>query len=75
MRMPEGSRPVAVLCLGHVSAFLQNPMLEEANWAHRFELKNMLHTDYWSDEAAGAMPTCSTQTVANRRPPDSKSQR
>jgi 5,6-dimethylbenzimidazole synthase len=49
MHMPEGSRPVAVLCLGHVSAFYQNPMLEEANWAHRRELKTMLHTDYWTE--------------------------
>jgi len=56
MHMPEGSRPVAVLCLGHVSAFYQNPMLEEADWAHRFELKNMLHTDYWTDEAAAPVP-------------------
>jgi 5,6-dimethylbenzimidazole synthase len=56
MHMPEGSRPVAVLCLGQVSAFYQNPMLEEADWAHRFELKNMLHTDYWSDEAAPMPP-------------------
>jgi len=53
LRMPEGSRPVAVLCLGRVSAFYQNPMLEEVNWAHRLELKAMLHTDYWADEGEG----------------------
>jgi 5,6-dimethylbenzimidazole synthase len=51
MRMPEGSRPVAVLCLGYVPAFYQCPMLEEVDWAHRLELNNMLHTDYWTDEA------------------------
>ena len=51
MRMPEGSRPVAVLCLGYVPAFYRNPMLEEANWAHRLELKSMLHTDYWTTDA------------------------
>jgi 5,6-dimethylbenzimidazole synthase len=51
MHMPEGSRPVAVLCLGYVSAFYPKPMLEEANWAHRLEPKSMLHTDYWTADA------------------------
>jgi 5,6-dimethylbenzimidazole synthase len=51
LRMPQGSRPVAVLCLGRVPAFYAGPMLEEANWAHRFPLKDMLHTDYWSDSS------------------------
>jgi 5,6-dimethylbenzimidazole synthase len=51
MHMPEGSRPVAVLCLGYVSAFYPKPMLEEANWAHRLEQKSMLHTDYWTADA------------------------
>jgi 5,6-dimethylbenzimidazole synthase len=53
LRMPEGSRPVAILCLGYVSAFYQSPMLEEANWAHRLELKAMLRTDYWAEEGEG----------------------
>jgi len=48
LRMPEGSRPVAVLCLGHVAAFYPRPMLEEVAWAHRFDLKSMVTTDYWS---------------------------
>jgi 5,6-dimethylbenzimidazole synthase len=49
LRMPQGSRPVAVLCLGRVPAFYASPMLEEADWAHRFPLKDLLHTDYWND--------------------------
>jgi 5,6-dimethylbenzimidazole synthase len=48
MHMPEGSRPVAVLCLGYVPAFYPRPMLEEVDWAHRFDLKSMVHTDYWT---------------------------
>jgi 5,6-dimethylbenzimidazole synthase len=51
LHMPEGSRPVAVLCLGHVSAFYRSPMLEEVNWARRFELERMVQTDYWTDPA------------------------
>jgi 5,6-dimethylbenzimidazole synthase len=50
IHMPEGSRPVAVLCLGYVPAFYPRPMLEEADWAHRLDLKNMVQTDYWTEE-------------------------
>jgi len=49
MRMPEGSRPVAILCLGYVPAFYPRPMLEEVDWARRADLKDMLHTDYWNE--------------------------
>jgi 5,6-dimethylbenzimidazole synthase len=49
VRMPEGSRPVAVLCLGYVAAFYPRPMLEEVGWAHRFDLKDMVQTDYWNE--------------------------
>jgi 5,6-dimethylbenzimidazole synthase len=51
VRLPDGSRPVAVLCLGHVAAFYPRPMLEEAGWAHRYNLKDMVQTDYWSEGA------------------------
>ncbi len=49
IHMPEGSRPVAILCLGYVPAFYPRPMLEEVGWAHRFDLKTMVHTDCWTD--------------------------
>jgi 5,6-dimethylbenzimidazole synthase len=54
IHMPEGSRPVAVLCLGYVPAFYPRPMLEEVDWAHRFDLKSMVRTDYWTDGDDGA---------------------
>ena len=50
IHLPEGSRPVAVLCLGYVPAFYPRPMLEEVDWAHRFDLKTMVQTDYWTEE-------------------------
>jgi 5,6-dimethylbenzimidazole synthase len=50
IRMPEGSRPVAVLCLGRVPAFYARPMLEESDWAHRVDLKTLVQTDYWTEE-------------------------
>ena len=48
LRMPEGSRPVAVLCLGRVSAFYERPMLEETHWAQRCDWKTLVTTDYWA---------------------------
>ena len=51
LRLPTGSRPVAVLCLGHVPAFYARPMLEEQNWAHRCDLRSVV-TDCWSDPPA-----------------------
>jgi 5,6-dimethylbenzimidazole synthase len=53
IKMPEGSRPVAILCLGYVPAFYPRPMLEELKWAHRFALKNMVYTDYWPQAPEG----------------------
>jgi 5,6-dimethylbenzimidazole synthase len=49
LRMPEGSRPVAVLCLGRVPAFYPRPMLEEQHWAQRCNLNDLVMTDYWTD--------------------------
>jgi 5,6-dimethylbenzimidazole synthase len=49
IRMPVGTRPIAILCLGYVPAFYPRPMLEEVDWAHRLELKQLVHTDYWSE--------------------------
>jgi 5,6-dimethylbenzimidazole synthase len=49
IHMPEGSRPVAVLCLGYVSAFYESPMLEDVGWTHRLVQEMIVQTDYWSE--------------------------
>jgi 5,6-dimethylbenzimidazole synthase len=49
LHMPEGSRPVAVLCLGRVHEFYGEPMLERERWAQRLPLASLVHTDYWSE--------------------------
>lgn len=54
LRMPDGSRPVAVLCLGHVDAFYDRPMLEREGWAQRADLKDLMYTDFWGASVAGA---------------------
>ncbi len=49
LRMPEGSQPVAVLCIGLVDEFYPKPQLEITNWAERVALENFVHTDYWDE--------------------------
>jgi 5,6-dimethylbenzimidazole synthase len=53
LRMPEGARPIAVLCLGYVPEFYRQPMLEEARWAARRELKDLVQIDYWTPVSVG----------------------
>jgi 5,6-dimethylbenzimidazole synthase len=57
LRMPPGSRPVAVLCLGYVPAFYPEPMLEASNWARRIDLRELVKIDYWSEETARTGPS------------------
>ncbi len=45
--MPEGSRPVAILCLGRVEAFYPRPMLESEGWKARESLGSLVFEDRW----------------------------
>jgi 5,6-dimethylbenzimidazole synthase len=54
LRMPAGSRPVAVLCLGYVREFYARPMLEMENWARRRPLASLVHLDYWCENSETA---------------------
>lgn len=51
LKLPEGSRPIAILCLGHVPEFYSRPMLEEQDWAYRCDLQSVM-TDCWSEPSA-----------------------
>ena len=51
LAMPEGSRPVAILCLGPVDSFYDQPMLQAEKWACRTPLADMVFEDTW-----GAVP-------------------
>jgi 5,6-dimethylbenzimidazole synthase len=48
--MPEGARPVAILCLGHVDAFYSEPMLETERWASRLPLADCVFENRWPRE-------------------------
>ncbi|MEO2215903.1 5,6-dimethylbenzimidazole synthase [Chromobacterium vaccinii] len=47
LAMPAGARPVAILCIGHVEAFYEKPMLEQENWARRQNLADLVYEDRW----------------------------
>ena len=50
--MPEGSKPIAVLCLGPVQAFYDQPMLQAENWARRAALSDLVFDDRWGRPAS-----------------------
>ena len=52
LQMPEGSHPIAVLCLGPVQAFYDQPMLQAEKWARRAALSDMVYEDRWGQSAA-----------------------
>lgn len=47
LKMPRGSQPIAILCLGHVEAFYPKPMLELENWATSRSLEEFVSENYW----------------------------
>ncbi len=47
LEMPPGSKPVAILCLGHVEAFYPAPMLEQEGWARSRPLEDLVFVNIW----------------------------
>ena len=47
--MPAGAKPVAVLCLGPVTAFYPAPMLALEHWAEEQPLSEMLFENQWGE--------------------------
>lgn len=50
-RMPDGSEPIAVLCVGHVAEFYPAPMLEAEGWDKRHPVSSMMYVDTWATPA------------------------
>lgn len=48
--MPEGSEPVAILCLGEVDAFYSAPMLELEGWKTAQPLQDMVMENRWQSD-------------------------
>ncbi|PPD31155.1 MAG: 5,6-dimethylbenzimidazole synthase [Methylomonas sp.] len=51
LNMPVGSRPIAILCLGHVAEFYAKPMLELENWITPQPLSAMVSENGWRDDS------------------------
>ncbi len=47
LQMPVGAEPIAVLCIGPVTDFYEEPMLQQERWAHRCALKELIYEDGW----------------------------
>jgi 5,6-dimethylbenzimidazole synthase len=47
LRMPAGATPVAILCLGHVPAFYDKPMLAQEGWAELQPLATLVYQNGW----------------------------
>lgn len=49
LKMPEGAKPIAILCLGYVNSFYKSPMLVEEGWKTEKPLSEMLMENSWQD--------------------------
>ena len=58
--LPAGGHPVAVLCLGHVDAFYDGPMLQQQGWAEREPLTDLVYADRWGNP--GGLPDPDPET-------------
>lgn len=52
LKMPPGSKPVAILCLGHVETFYSAPMLELEGWARGRPLQELVFHNSWGNTGA-----------------------
>jgi 5,6-dimethylbenzimidazole synthase len=50
LAMPAGSKPIAILCLGHVAEFYPKPMLEMENWIRPQPLSALVFENGWHDD-------------------------
>jgi len=47
LHMPADAQPIALLCIGPVQAFYEEPMLQQQRWATRCALDDLLFEDTW----------------------------
>jgi len=48
--MPEGSHPIAILCIGHVDEFYEKPMLVLEQWAKEEALSEFVYENSWGNK-------------------------
>jgi 5,6-dimethylbenzimidazole synthase len=50
--LPAGAEPIALLCLGPVHGFYDEPMLQRERWAQRAPLASLVFDDRWGAASA-----------------------
>lgn len=51
LNMPSGAEPIAILCLGQVSEFAPQPLLETLGWGERLPREQWLFENSWPEDA------------------------
>lgn len=49
LNIPNGAKPIAILCIGYVDEFYPRPMLEIEGWAIRENITDLVYENGWSD--------------------------
>ena len=52
LQLPQDAQPLALLCIGPVPAFYEEPMLQQERWAKRQPLADVLFDDRWGQPSA-----------------------
>jgi 5,6-dimethylbenzimidazole synthase len=47
LHMPEGAKPVAILCIGQVESFYDEPMLQTERWTRRMPVDRVVGVNEW----------------------------
>lgn len=51
LQLPPGASPLALLCIGPVESFYEQPMLQQQRWARRAPLVDVVFDDAWGQAA------------------------
>jgi len=68
--VPEGAQTIALLCLGPVDAFYARPMLEQAGWARRQPLSELVFDQRWGQQTTLAFPAARSEQHEPAPPAD-----
>ncbi|GAB2180813.1 5,6-dimethylbenzimidazole synthase [Denitratisoma sp. agr-D3] len=51
LKMPEGAKPIAILCIGPVDEFPEQPLLETLGWGSRLKQEDFVFENTWPEHA------------------------
>ncbi|MDP2450286.1 MAG: 5,6-dimethylbenzimidazole synthase [Polaromonas sp.] len=67
LQMPAGAEPIALLCLGPVDGFYEEPMLQQERWARRCALEDLVFENSWGQPMAPALPVAVSPVLLQAR--------